>query len=101
MPCKSRPGSFAARGHAKMGSDVGGNFDGIVVNEVPKVVRDAPKAGPFAQRADRWFLALGKNPTEAQAIDVRRLISGEGADRRGHAICMSNATAVRDAKQFR
>ena len=46
----------------------------IVVNEMPDLVmRNAPELRPCPQRADRRFLADGKNPALAQSNHIGEL----------------------------
>ena len=50
---------------------MGGHFRGIVVDEMPHpVMRNAAMLGPFAQRADRWFVPPRENPAETKTDNV-------------------------------
>ena len=76
-----------------------GDFGTVVINEVPDLVgRDAPELRPFPKRADRRFLAGGKDAALAQPDDVGQLVADGGIEQRFHTLpCPSTPVVGHEA----
>ena len=72
-----------------------GDFGGVVVDEVPDAVGgDAAEFGPFAEGADRGFVALREDSAVAEAVDVRERVFFRGCDGCVHdLVCVSTHAA--------